>query len=115
MALGHGGDDVGLGDGLAVTDRERPVVVGIAAGALRDEAVALHGPHGPQRGRVGHAPRRDLGGDHGFTRMCVPCVLGNGGGGDEKQGKGEKRIESLHGNLPFPAGKAGQRGPDRRK
>jgi hypothetical protein len=36
------------------------------------------------------------------------CILGSGG--DEKQGEAEDKMKGLHGNLSFPAGKAGALG-----
>src|SRR4051812_18388397 len=58
--LNHQGDSVGLRDGLALTDRQRPVLVGKLLEAGLNEGLARHASHGIQDGAVAHAASGDL-------------------------------------------------------
>ena len=53
--FGHECHDVRLRDGLAVTDRQRVVGVGLAAQTQREKFVPRHGAHGMERGGIGDA------------------------------------------------------------
>jgi len=61
---GHRGHDVRLGDGLAVPDGQRAIVVRAIDHRGPDEALAWNLAHRLQHERVGDAPRHELGGDH---------------------------------------------------
>ena len=50
--FGHARDNVGIGNGLAETDRQRVVLVGTGLQCLVDEQVARHRPHRGQHGFV---------------------------------------------------------------
>src|SRR2546422_11735056 len=53
-------DDVGLGDGLLLADRERVVTVRAPAQGFLDEEVAGHLPHGAEHARVGDPAAHEL-------------------------------------------------------
>ena len=53
--LEHECDDEGLGDGLALCDRERRIVVGLGAKLRSDELVAGHAQHGVEDALVANA------------------------------------------------------------
>src|SRR5262249_51355081 len=67
---GHGRDDPGLGDRLALADREGHVVVGPPLERLRDEAVARDGEEGLEHARVLDAARREPL-DHAPAQKCA--------------------------------------------
>lgn len=71
-AVGHEGDDVGLGDGLAVADGVRAVGVDVVAGAGGEEEVAGYGAECGEEAFVGDAAFDDLNAEH--------FVLGGVGG-----------------------------------
>ena len=66
--LGHQRDDVGLGDGLPVVDRQGRVAVGAPLHALGHEQVARHLAHHFQHQRVVDVARGELALDHGRPR-----------------------------------------------
>ena len=107
--FGHEGDDVGLGDGLAVSDGERVVGIGLAVEAERDEFVARDGAHGFECGGVGDAAGGDLLIDHGGA------LGGEVGGGSRRLGvgagreeeKAEERDETAGAGDPHAGGQAG--------
>lgn len=65
--LGHGGDDVGLRDGLGVADGEGAVLVGEPAEGLGEEEVTRDGAEGGEDAGVFDAAALDLGLHHGFA------------------------------------------------
>ena len=58
--LGHEGDDVRLGDGLAAIDRQRDVLIGVVGEGLVDEQLARHPLDGAQHLGVANAATPEL-------------------------------------------------------
>ena len=69
QCFGHVRDDVRLGDGLTVADRDGPIFVGFAALLRRQEVVTRHLRHGIEHARVADAARLDLLGHHSLARL----------------------------------------------
>ena len=65
--LQHEGNDVRLGDGLAVSDGKRMIFVGLGAVRFRDKFVAGDAKHGVEDARVGNPTGPELGVDHKLT------------------------------------------------
>jgi hypothetical protein len=64
----HAGNDVGLRDGLAVTDGQRMILVGLASISFRDELMTRDREHDVEDTRVRDAASPELGIDHELTR-----------------------------------------------
>ena len=79
--LGHQRDDVGLGNGLLVTDRKRSVVVCLWLKIRKHEEMTGDLAHRRQHARVAHVARRNLLGDHPFARTSKPVLARDRGGG----------------------------------
>ena len=65
--LGHQGDDIGLGDGLAKADGQRMIRVGLILIHFRNEEVAWYGTHSLDDGFVFDAIGDNAGVDQRFT------------------------------------------------
>jgi hypothetical protein len=65
--LEHEGNDIGLRDGLAVSDGKRMIFVGLGAVRFRDKFVAGDAKHGVEDARVGNPTGPELGVDHKLT------------------------------------------------
>jgi hypothetical protein len=62
--LDHQRDDVWLRNRLALTDRQRPILIGELLEPRLDEGFARHAPHGLEDAAVAHAAASDLNIDH---------------------------------------------------
>ena len=67
--LEHQRDDVGLRDGLAGADRQRRILVGVAAQVGRNEHLARHLAQRGEDGRVMDTPAGDLLVDHAVAKV----------------------------------------------
>ncbi len=70
--LGHQGDDVGLGDGLAFADGEGEIAVGLGAEGFFDEEMAGHRAHRRQHRRIADPSRNQLLFHHPFAGLFAP-------------------------------------------
>src|SRR2546427_469573 len=70
----HGGDDVGLRNRLAFTDRQRGIFVGAGAVHVRHEFVAQHTFHGRKHAGIGDAAAANLFLDHFAAQLGVRVV-----------------------------------------
>ncbi len=64
QGLGHQGNDIGLGNGLAAADGQRMVAIGTGAEGIIDKLMPGHGAHGLQGEGIGYAARDELLLDH---------------------------------------------------
>ena len=67
QGLGHQGDNVGLGDGLAAADGQGKVPVGMGLHGVLDEQVPRHLAHGLEHPRIADAARHQLLLDHALA------------------------------------------------
>src|SRR5208283_4179806 len=65
--LEHDSDDVGLGNGLLVTDGQRVVFIGFGAIGFGNEGFTGNAKHGVEHARVGDAAGAELGVDHALA------------------------------------------------
>ena len=75
--LGHPGHDVGLRDGLTVSDGQRVIFVGLVEIIGGHELMAGNSPHRLQDQWVAHITGLDLEVDHGISLLCIGLRIGD--------------------------------------
>ena len=71
QCLGHFRHDIGLGDGLLLTDGKGEIAVGLVHQGLADKQVPGHRAHGAQHKGIGDAAPRDL----VFHHLFAPAYI----------------------------------------